>query len=362
MLKNQQIAFNPVAAPVFWWLLLCAIVIYGMILLGGVTRLTDSGLSMVDWKPIMGVIPPLSQADWQEMFLKYQQYPEYKKTNFQMTLSEFKPIFMYEYLHRVLGRIIGLIFFVPLIIFSVRKQIPSALMPRLYGLFILGGLQGLLGWYMVKSGLVDDPNVSQYRLTSHLGMAILIYSIIIWTLFDLGTDHKHIVSPGIKRTSLLLSALIFLMILSGGLVAGTRAGIPFPTWPLMGETFIPKEIYTLNPIWLSAFEDMATIQFNHRIFAYVLTVLITGFVVTILRSNVPQFMKYSAMLFLAILILQVVLGISTLLLYIPIPVAAGHQIVAVALLSISLFLSHCCLHRRKLVMTPVAYGETKSHL
>ena len=169
---NRQIAY---------WLIICAAVIFGMILLGGVTRLTDSGLSMVDWKPIKGVIPPITQADWQAMFLKYQQFPEYQKTNFTMTLEQFKPIFMYEYLHRMLGRFIGIIFVLPFLFFYFTKRIKPGLSPRLLVMLVLGGSQGLLGWYMVKSGLVDNPHVSQYRLTAHLGMAVFIYGFIFWT-------------------------------------------------------------------------------------------------------------------------------------------------------------------------------------
>ena len=167
---NRQIAY---------WLITCAVVIYGMILLGGVTRLTDSGLSMVDWKPIKGMIPPITQADWQIMFEKYQQFPEYQKTNFNMTLDEFKPIFMYEYLHRMLGRFIGLLFVLPFAFFYFTKRITAGLTPRLLLLLVLGGSQGLLGWYMVKSGLVENPHVSQYRLTAHLGMAVFIYAFIL---------------------------------------------------------------------------------------------------------------------------------------------------------------------------------------
>ena len=254
---NRQIAY---------WLIACAAVIFGMILLGGVTRLTDSGLSMVDWKPIRGVIPPITQADWQAMFLKYQQFPEYQKTNFTMTLEQFKPIFMYEYLHRMLGRFIGIIFILPFLFFYFTKRIAPGLTPRLIVMLVLGGSQGLLGWYMVKSGLVDNPHVSQYRLTAHLGMAVFIYGFIFWTVLDLlapiAAQPKHL-----KRFAYSLSGLLFLMILSGGLVAGTRAGIPYPTWPLMGDSFIPPGLYSLQPIWLSAFEDMLTIQFNHRIVA-----------------------------------------------------------------------------------------------
>lgn len=340
MLNNLTPSQQQYDRQVAYWLLLCAVVIFGMILLGGVTRLTDSGLSMVDWKPIKGIIPPITQADWQAMFAKYQQFPEYQKTNFTMTLEEFKPIFMYEYLHRMLGRFIGIIFVLPFLFFYFTKRIAHGLTPRLVAMLLLGGSQGLLGWYMVKSGLVDNPHVSQYRLTAHLGLAVFIYGFIVWTVLDLlapKLSHpKHL-----KRFSYTLSSLIFLMILSGGLVAGTRAGIPYPTWPLMGDSFIPPGLYSLTPFWLSAFEDMLTIQFNHRMFAYLIVVLVVTFAYKALKSDLDGPLKVAIYCFLILLVAQVTLGISTLIFYIPVPVAAAHQVCAVALLTASLFVSHC---------------------
>ena len=263
------------------WLLLCAAVIFGMIMLGGVTRLTGSGLSMVEWKPLMGVIPPLSEEAWQQTFDKYKQFPEYQKVNMGMDLDGFKSIFMYEYLHRVLGRLIGILFFVPMVFFAFKGRVRAGLMPKLWILFVLGGLQGLLGWYMVKSGLVDNPRVSQYRLTSHLGLAVIIYAYMLWLVFDLlfpkGASHPR---AGFSR---VLVALVYLMILSGGLVAGTRAGFAYSTWPLMGPSFIPDGLYSTSPAWLAMFEDITTIQFNHRMFAYLLFVLINAFALLVYR-------------------------------------------------------------------------------
>ncbi len=167
------------------WLVFCAAVIFGMIMLGAVTRLTHSGLSMVDWKPLVGVVPPLSQQEWVETFEQYKQYPEYQKVNKGMDVEEFKRIFMFEYLHRLLGRLIGVLFFIPMLYFMFRRRIRAGLMPHLWGLFVLGALQGVLGWYMVKSGLVNEPRVSQYRLTAHLGVAVAIYGYMLWLAFDL---------------------------------------------------------------------------------------------------------------------------------------------------------------------------------
>ena len=322
-----------------YWLFFCAAVIFGMILLGGVTRLTNSGLSMVDWKPLMGVIPPISEADWQHMFSKYKQFPEYQKINMGMPLDEFKSIFMYEYLHRVLGRLIGVIFILPFVFFLLTKRIKAGLTPKLILMLVGGGFQGLLGWYMVKSGLVDKPDVSQYRLTAHLGAAVLIYSFILWTAFGLvSTKTKQPIALG--RFAYTLSGLIFLMILSGGLVAGTKAGFAYPTWPLMGDSFMPAGLYSLAPAWLSAFEDITTIQFNHRIFAYIIVALVLGFAAKAFRAGIQGPIRTAVFCLIGLLILQVSLGISTLIFYVPIPVAAAHQVGAVALLSASLFISH----------------------
>jgi len=342
----QQLHYDRQVAT---WLLVCAAVIFGMILLGGVTRLTDSGLSMVEWRPLMGAIPPLSEQAWLEVFEKYKQFPEYQKINKGMDLDGFKYIFMYEYLHRVLGRLIGVLFFFPMVYFALKKTVRPGLMPNLVVLFFLGGAQGLLGWYMVKSGLVDVPHVSQYRLTAHLGLAVVIYAYMLWLVFDL-----LFTSPGagdggggrLGRWSLGLVVLVYLMILSGGLVAGTRAGLAYPTWPLMGDSFVPPGLYSLQPFWLSALEDVTTIQFNHRIFAYTLFVLLNGFALLVLKSGLRGTANLGSVLVMAALLVQVVLGISTLLTGVPVALAAAHQGGAVLLLTAMLFLSHVLVRQQ----------------
>ena len=332
------------------WLLLCAAVVFGMILLGGVTRLTHSGLSMVEWKPLMGTIPPLSEQAWQETFDKYKQFPEYQKINRGMSLGDFKYIFMFEYLHRVLGRLIGVLFLLPYLYFLARGRLRPGLSPKLALLFVLGGLQGLLGWYMVKSGLVDDPHVSQYRLTAHLGLAVLIYAYMLWVAFDLLFADR---SPGDLRAgrvagfSLALVGLVFLMILSGGLVAGTRAGFAYSTWPLMGTSFLPPGLYAGTPAWLDAFEDITTIQFNHRMLAYLLFALISLLVVRVLSSGTAGPARAGAVAVELALLLQVALGIATLLLHVPVSLAAAHQGGAVLLLSCLLYLAHHLLAQRR---------------
>ena len=322
------------------WLVFCSAVVLGMIILGGATRLTHSGLSMVEWKPLIGIIPPLSEAQWITVFEKYKQFPEYQKVNLGMDLDGFKSIFMYEYLHRVLGRLIGIFFFVPFVYFAVKGRIKAGLMPKLVVMFFLGGLQGLLGWYMVKSGLVNDPHVSQYRLTAHLGAAVLIYGYMLWVAFGLlwpGAGKHDQGTARVARWSLVLLALIYLMILSGGLVAGTRAGFAYSTWPLMGSSFIPSGLYAN---WLSMFEDITTIQFNHRMFAYLLLILVSSFCWLVYKAKVSSQSSLAVLLLMLALLIQVVLGISTLLLHVPVAVAVAHQGGAIVTFTAMLFTSH----------------------
>ena len=325
------------------WLTLCAAVIFGMILLGGVTRLTDSGLSMVEWQPIMGVVPPLNETDWQAAFDKYQQYPEYQQINYDMDLPGFKVIFMYEYLHRVLGRIIGLLYFVPLVFFLARGMVSRPLKPRLLLLLVLGGCQGLMGWYMVQSGLVDRPDVSQYRLTAHLGLAVLVYAYMVWLVLRL-TAPARTIPPLASKWPLALVAAVYVMILSGGFVAGTDAGHSYPTWPLMGESFVPPTLYAGG--WVSAFEQVTTIQFNHRILAYAIALLLLTVAVTNLMATPDARVTVAAWCMAGALLLQVTLGVSTLLTHVAIPVAAAHQGGAVVLLTAVLLFSHARMTER----------------
>ncbi|MEM8660174.1 MAG: COX15/CtaA family protein, partial [Pseudomonadota bacterium] len=291
-----------------------------------------------------GIIPPLTEQAWLDEFEQYRQYPEYQKVNKGMSLDAFKSIFMYEYLHRVLGRLIGLLYLLPLLYFAWRGRIRQGLTPKLVLLFFLGGCQGLLGWYMVKSGLVDNPRVSQYRLTAHLGLAVVIYAYMLWLAFDLLFQRAPSAGPPVSRPnarfSQALIVLVYLMILTGGLVAGTRAGYAYSTWPLMGDSFFPPGLYDWTPAWLAMFEDVTTIQFNHRMFAYGLTVLLCLFAWRVVRSGAGPRAKLAVGLVLVALALQLVLGISTIVLHMPIALAAAHQVGAIVLLSAVLFASH----------------------
>jgi cytochrome c oxidase assembly protein subunit 15 len=326
------------------WLLVCCATIFAMIILGGVTRLTGSGLSMVQWEPIMGVLPPLNQAEWEETFLLYQQFPEYKLKNFAMSLSEFKSIFWFEYGHRLLGRSIGIIFLLPFLFFLVKGKIDRALTPKLIAMFVLGGLQGLMGWYMVKSGLVNDPHVSQYRLTAHLALAIVIYAYMFWVALDLlyPNINENMKSSNRKlaRLSLIITAIIFITALSGGFVAGTRAGFAFNTFPLMDGRLIPVGLFELSPAWRNFFENIVTVQFDHRVLATLLFLVIPAFWWLARKSPQESHITTGLHLLLAALALQLTLGISTLLLVVPVALAAAHQAGAVILLTVSLFISH----------------------
>lgn len=313
------------------WLAGCALLVFLMVVLGGVTRLTHSGLSMVEWQPLMGVIPPITEADWLEVFGKYKHSPEYQQVNLGMSLSEFKSIFYFEYAHRVLGRLIGLVFLVPLLIFWYQKRLSRPLGISLVSVFILGGLQGLLGWYMVKSGLVDEPRVSQYRLTAHLGLAAALFGTLLWIMTGVAISNKVkelIHDQRIKRIIFSLVVLIYLMILLGGLVAGLRAGLVWNTFPLMGDTFIPIGLYEQSPWYLSVFEDRTTVQFHHRMVAYCISALAAFLLVAVVRSDVSRPYKVIVVSWCLLIGSQVVLGILTLLKVAPVPLAALHQGVA----------------------------------
>ena len=320
------------------WLAICAATIFGMILLGGVTRLTESGLSMVDWRPIMGVVPPLSTADWAYLFDQYKLFPEYRLVNQGMSLEEFKQIFWFEYLHRMLGRLIGILFFVPLMVFLWLGKVKSSLKPHLLFLLFLGGCQGFMGWYMVKSGLVDRPDVSQYRLTAHLGLAVAIYAYIVWLTIGLFSPSRHRTNEPAVMTFAVI-ALVYVMILSGGFVAGTNAGLSFPTWPLMGDSFIPAALYSQGLI--SAFEQVTTIHFNHRMLAYVTGAILIALATRGLLTSSDPRVRLASILMLVAVSLQIILGISTVLSHVHIPIAAGHQSGAVVLLTTVLFWAQC---------------------
>ncbi len=325
------------------WLLICCALLFAMIIVGGVTRLTHSGLSITEWQPIVGTLPPLSAADWSEAFAKYQATPEYSQVNKGMSLEAFKGIFWWEYFHRLLGRAIGAVFFVPLVWFVARGKIPPGYAPRLLAIFVLGGLQGALGWYMVQSGLVDDPRVSQLRLTAHLGLAFLIFGAMFWTALSLLRSPAQRI-PDARSTAwfaVSLVVLVFVMVLSGGLVAGIRAGFAYNTFPLMNGQLVPPEVMAIDPWYRNFYNNMATVQFVHRVIALLLAISIPWYWWRIRRPDVsgPR-ARRAATLLLAMLAIQIGLGIATLLLIVPIPLAAAHQAGAVLLFAAAVNTAH----------------------
>ncbi len=312
------------------WLYLVALMIVAMVVVGGATRLTDSGLSITEWKPIHGVIPPLNETEWQEEFAKYREIPEYQTINKGMSLSEFKGIFWWEWAHRLLGRLIGVVVLVPMIAFFAMRRIDRHLAPKVIAIFLLGGLQGAVGWWMVASGLSVRTDVSQYRLTIHLTLACAILAYVVWVARGLRPPER--VSPPATRplrvTGVVIVVLVFIQIALGGLVAGLDAGFTFNTWPLMDGTLVPSGLFIKEPWWLNPFENVATVQFDHRLGAYVL------FAVALfhaLQARASAYAGRAAMLFAAVLV-QASIGIATLVMVMPLHVALTHQLGAVVVL------------------------------
>jgi cytochrome c oxidase assembly protein subunit 15 len=323
------------------WLLICAALVFAMVVVGGITRLTHSGLSIAEWQPLVGTLPPLSQADWETLFARYRETPEFQKVNFAMGLEGFKRIFWWEYVHRLLGRVIGLLFLLPFLWFLARRRLERRLAWQLAGVFLLGALQGALGWYMVASGLVDDPRVSHFRLTAHLGLALLIFASELWiALRLLGARAVPAAPRALGRFALAFAAIVFAMALTGGMVAGLRAGFAYNTFPLMNGHWVPPEILMLEPWWKNFFWNSATVQFVHRAIAWLLAVLVPVFWWQATRPALAPRTRLACHLLLAALAVQVALGIATLLLVVPVALAAAHQGGAVALLAAALWAAH----------------------
>jgi cytochrome c oxidase assembly protein subunit 15 len=342
----QAAASDPASRrAVALWLIACCALVFAIIVVGGITRLTHSGLSITEWQPIVGTLPPLSDADWQVAFDKYRATPEYRDVNRGMTLEAFKGIFWWEYAHRLLGRLVGLAFLAPFLWFLVRRRIPRGFGLPLAALFVLGGLQGAMGWYMVQSGLVDDPRVSQFRLTAHLGLAFVIFGAMLWTALSLlETQRARLTAPAARsarRWSFAILALVFAMVLTGGFVAGIRAGFAYNTFPLMNGHWIPPELWMLEPAWRNLFWNMATVQFDHRVGAALLALLVPVLWWKLRRApQVPAAAEKAGHVLLAMLGVQIALGIATLLLVVPLPLAALHQAGAVAVFALAVRIAH----------------------
>jgi cytochrome c oxidase assembly protein subunit 15 len=334
--------------PIGWWLLVCCALVFAMVVLGGVTRLTGSGLSMVNWQPVSGILPPLGEAAWDREFQHYQDSPEYAYVNKGMSLDDFKGIFWFEYAHRLLGRLIGVVFLIPFLYFLLRRRIRPSLAPQLVTMFVLGGLQGLLGWYMVKSGLVDDPHVSQYRLAAHLGLAMLIYVFMLWTALGVlrpGDSAGPRGRSSLARLTMILAVAVFVTMMSGAFVAGLKAGLSYNTFPLMAGKLLPDGMWSVTPAYLNLFENVTTVQFNHRVLAMAtfLGVIVLWLVARrmILSRNQRLWLHATAIA----AVIQVALGISTLVMRVPVPLAALHQAGAMVLLTVLLCLAYDTRYR-----------------
>jgi len=323
------------------WLLICCALVFAMVVVGGVTRLTHSGLSITEWQPIVGAVPPLSAADWNDAFGKYQQTPEFREVNHDMTLPEFKRIFWWEYFHRLLGRTIGVIFLVPYLWFLLRNRIPRGYALPLAAIFVLGGLQGLVGWLMVKSGLVADPRVSQFRLAAHLGLAFAIFGGMLWTALSL--LHPRVASVplrGVRRSAFAVLALVIVMVLLGAFVAGIRAGFAYNTFPLMNGHIVPPEIMMLEPWWKNFFWNMATVQFDHRIVGWLLAIAVPLLWWRLRAPGVPPRARRGGDALLIMVVVQLALGVATLVNVVPLPLAALHQAGALIVFALALNVAH----------------------
>jgi cytochrome c oxidase assembly protein subunit 15 len=328
--------------PVLIWLITGAVLVASMVVIGGITRLTNSGLSMVEWKLVMGSIPPLSEKEWQATFEKYQQFPEYQKINSNYKLSDFKAIFWWEYSHRLLGRIIGIVFLIPFIVFWLKGNFNKGWLWRLSLLFVLGGLQGLLGWFMVKSGLIDNPDVSHYRLAAHLIAALLLFSYIIWLIMTWVNETKSEIKIQSYNYSLwVLYFLTLIQITYGALVAGLNAGVFYTTYPKMNGAWIPASISEkiTSTGWLALVSDVTTVQFIHRWLGTALFFLVVVLYYVYQPSLLTQNKKRLHFL-LGAVTLQVLLGILTLLFTVPFILAVLHQFTALIVLGVLIINLH----------------------
>jgi len=316
------------------WLYAVAALIFAIVLVGGATRLTESGLSIVEWRPVTGTLPPLGEAAWQAEFDKYKTIPQFQHSNSGMTLDEFKTIFWWEWAHRLMGRLIGVAFLLPFLFFLARGWIGPPLRGRLWAIFALGALQGAVGWWMVASGLSDRVEVSQYRLATHLILACIIFAAVLWTALQ--TDRPGIEAPPrIRAGAVALLVLALVQIYLGALVAGLNAGLIYNTWPLIDGRLVPDaaNLFHDTPTWRNFFENALTVQFNHRMMAYLLLAFALIHAIDVAKAA-PRALPLAAALAGAI-VLQAALGILTLLWQVPIALALAHQAGAIVVLALA---------------------------
>jgi len=331
--------------PIAWWLIACCALVYLMVVVGGITRLTESGLSITEWQPIAGVIPPHDAAQWTAEFDRYKAIPQYRAIHPDMTLAQFKTIFYWEYFHRLLGRVIGLAFFVPFAWFLVRGRIKGPLVPKLAGIFALGAIQGGIGWYMVESGLSHRIEVSQYRLALHLATAVVIYAAMLWVALDLlqPAARRAGARDDVRRMrhgATAVLALAFVTLIAGAFVAGLRAGYIDNTFPLMEGHIVPPGYFHLVPWYRNFFANLAAVQFDHRVLAETTFLAIGALWLYARGAALTRGQRRALDALLAMAAVQVGLGIATLLLVVPLPLAALHQAGAIGVITAALVARH----------------------
>jgi cytochrome c oxidase assembly protein subunit 15 len=330
--------------PIVVWLLTGCFLIFAMVIIGGITRLTHSGLSMVEWK-FSGSLPPMNETEWNIQFAKYKLSPEYKLINTNFSLGDFKNIFWWEFIHRLIGRTIGFVFIIPFCWFLIRRKIPPGFFKKILLLFGLGLSQGILGWIMVKSGLNKVPHVSHYLLAAHLAMAFTTFGFTFWFALDLLFPEKEIrKSRSLKRKTLLLLFLVAIQIIYGAFVAGLKAGFLFSTYPKMGERWIAPEVFSLEPWWKNLIENGAGVQFIHRIIAALILITVSVIIIQSQKLFFPSHMKKIILVLGIAVSFQFLLGVLTLLLHVPVAIASLHQIGSFFLFSVTVLLFHR-LHR-----------------
>jgi heme a synthase len=336
--------------PLFIWLLISAGMVFAMAIIGAITRLTESGLSITEWAPIKGALPPLSDHDWQKAFDDYRQIPQYQILNKGMSLEEFKTIYFWEWIHRLWGRLIGLVYALPFFFFLITKKIPVALQGRLWLILLLGGLQGFIGWFMVQSGLSERTSVSPYRLAMHLSLALIIYSFLIWTIADIRRQSTAIICGAsfcLKRHNVVTLFFLALTIIWGAFVAGLDAGHAYNTFPLMAGHYMPPEVWTLSPVWLNFFENTAMVQFIHRNLAYITFFLAVSLAFRLWHVRGPL-QRYGHLVG-ATALLQLLLGIGTVISGVDITLATLHQGGAILLLTTLLLSFHRMIQKEPAV-------------
>ncbi|MCE9540927.1 MAG: COX15/CtaA family protein [Bacteroidetes bacterium] len=333
---------NPHRSIIIWLLAGCFL-IYIMVVIGGITRLTHSGLSMVEWNMIIGSMPPTSEADWRVPFEKYKQSPEYQIINNQFSLEEFKSIYWWEFIHRMLGRIIGVVFLVPFFYFLLKKKFDKPFLKKMFVLLALGALQGVLGWFMVKSGLQKEPQVSHYRLAAHLISAFTVFGFTFWYALDLLYPTVLIenkMSKKVKRLAKITFGFIVLQIIYGAFVAGLKAGLFYNTFPRMGTSFLPDTLLSFEPFWKNFLENPSGVQFIHRYLAYIVVIMVVFLWETVQKMELTPLQRKTSTIMLSVVCLQFLLGIITLLYAVPVTLGVLHQTGAFVLFAAILFFMH----------------------